>query len=396
MSVVSAAAVVSMFLLLVQLGGSKSTALWLSLVYGFGTPVFYRTGFLNHNMMLGHTAFAGFVTLWNPWAAATTVTTTVTARGASARRVALAGLAGGFCLLLDYSGIVILVGLPIYGLLLLRPTTHPARVRYLAAYGAGALGPLAVLWFYQWQSFGHPFLPPQHWMPLVEWIGEGYQGVDLPQPGLALSLAFDWRYGLFTSGPLFVLALWAPFASRGEQPRERPVGRATFPLPRLELWTCLCLAVALWLFFSGIHYTRWQFNTGVRYLAPTFPFLFLLAAGVMLDLPRWGARLITGLAVGQAWCMAMYRDVSGGKVELADPDVGLGVLEPIVRVWSDGPTLPVLTTLSRMEGYGSLTDGLLSPAPIFILAAVALAVMWWPIVAETPSVMPAPRRHGGR
>ena len=372
MSVLSAGAVTGLFMLLVHLTQSRTTALWLALLYAFGTPVFLRTGFLNHNMILGHVAFLGFVTLWNPltredrW---------------PFRRLALAGGAGGLCLLLDYSGVVMLVGLLVYALLRYRPASGMAQIRQVAAYAAGALGPIALLWVYQWKSFGHPFLPPQHWMPPVDWIEEGYQGFDVPQLGNALSLAFDWRYGLFVSCPLFLLALVAPFQAEDGQRSNLSIECKTsvIRLPQLELWTCLGLVAALALFFSGVHYTRWQFNTGVRYLAPTFPFLFLLATGVILQFPRWGARLLTCVAVGQGWSMAMYRDVSGGKVELTDPDAGLGVLDPIIRVFTEGPTVPALTTLSRMEGYGGLTAAPISPLLIFAPAALAIGVLWWPI-----------------
>jgi len=51
-------------------------------------------------------------------------------------------------------------------------------------------------------------------------------------------------------------------------------------------------------------------------------------------------------SVALAWCMAMARDVSGGKVDLADPDTGLGVLDPVLAVLTGGFQLPALTTLS--------------------------------------------------
>ena len=96
----------------------------------------------------------------------------------------------------------------------------------------GALGPLALLWFYQWQAFGHPFYPAQHWMPAVAWIDQGYRGMSPPQPDLLLALAVDRRYGLFVSCPLFLLALAAPFVNRGAARR----------LAAFELWAMLGFA----------------------------------------------------------------------------------------------------------------------------------------------------------
>ncbi|HET9533379.1 MAG TPA: hypothetical protein VFQ92_23710, partial [Blastocatellia bacterium] len=98
MAPISALAVVVMFFLLRRLFGSNSTAFWLSLLYAFGTPVFFRTGYLNQNLMLGHIAFMGFVAMWNPgdngwWT--------------TRQRFFLGGLAGGAALLMDYSGVVL-------------------------------------------------------------------------------------------------------------------------------------------------------------------------------------------------------------------------------------------------------------------------------------------------
>ena len=231
MAPLSAAAAVVMFLLLRRLTGSDQAGLWLSLLYAFGTPVFFRTGFLNQNMLVGHFALAGFAALWML---------------NSRRSAVLAGLCGGMSVLMDYSGALILVSMGIYCLLWL-----PNKV---TAYAVGAVAPVLLLWHYQWQSFGNPFYPGQRYMPPVEWIDRGFQGVEGPQWELAWQLAFDYRFGLFLSCPLLLLALlW---------PRIKP------PVLRRELWHLLATAALILLFFSGVNYTRLQFNTGIRYMAP--------------------------------------------------------------------------------------------------------------------------------
>ena len=57
---------VAMFYLLRRVFASDRTGFWLALLYAFGTPVFFRTGYLNHNLMLGEFAFMGFLAMWNP------------------------------------------------------------------------------------------------------------------------------------------------------------------------------------------------------------------------------------------------------------------------------------------------------------------------------------------
>jgi len=358
MAVISAAGVVAMYLLLISVVGSPALALNLALLYAFGTPVFFRTGFLNHNLMLAHISLIGFALLWNHWD---------WPAGSPRRLFFLGGFSGGLAVLLDYSGLIILAALWIYGISKYsRNRQQTDAFRLTLTYAAGTLGPLLLLWFYQWRCFGNPFLPPQHWMPPVEYSDQGYQGIALPQWSLTAALAFDYRFGLFTSCPLFLLTAFAPF-----------VNRRSKLLPRPELTLCLAITAAFLVFFSSVQYTRWQFNTGVRYMAPAFPFLFLLVVVVLQCLVQKWVRVISLASVMFAWCMAMARDVSGGKVELTDPDSGLGVLDPILTVFTGGPRLPAVTTLSRMGAYRDLIGPNLTFL-VFALAAAILFFVWKP------------------
>jgi hypothetical protein len=64
--------------------------------------------------------------------------------------------------------------------------------------------------------------------------------------------------------------------------------------------------------------------------------------------------------------MAMYREV----------ERGFGVFDPIVRVFTGGFQLPVLTVLSRMTQYAEYTGAGVSPLPILALAAATLYGIW--------------------
>lgn len=331
MAPISAAGVVAMFYLLRRVFGSDRTAVWLAALYAFGTPVFFRTGYLNHNLMLGHLAFMGLLALWS-----------------ERPRYFLAGLAGGASLLMDYSGVVMLLGLFGYAIWKGWPRMHGA-----IWYVIGTLGPVGLLWLYQWRSFGDFLHPGQHWMPPVEWIDVGYQGFGWPQLDILRTLLFDYRYGLFVTCPLFLLALAAPFLKRRG-------------VPARELAFLLGLPAALWLFCGGISYTRLQYNTGIRYLAPVFPFLFVPAAMVLARLPVRLAYAAGVLAVAQAWCTAMYRDV----------ERGMGVLDPMFQVLLGGFKLPLLTVLSRMPPMQEYFAAGISPLPLFALAAALLYGVW--------------------
>src|SRR4029453_16180234 len=77
-------------------------------------------------------------------------------------------------------------------------------------FGTGVLVSLTVLWAYQWSAFGNPFLPAQSYMPPARYTELGYRGMSLPRLDLLLETMFSIRYGLFTSAPLLLLALYFP------------------------------------------------------------------------------------------------------------------------------------------------------------------------------------------
>jgi hypothetical protein len=348
MAPASALAAVGMFLVLRVLFESDRTAIWLTLLFAFGTPVFFRTGFLNHNLIVGYVSAAGFVALWNPGGLL---------RASDRVRWCLAGAAGGLAVLLDYSGVVMLAGLFLYGVARYWKERTREPFAFVTRFVAGAAGPVALLWFYQWSSFGNPFLPAQRWMPPVAWSDAGYSGFSLPMPDLLAATLFDYRYGLFVSCPLVLLALAAPWVDRGRL------------LPRRETYFMLALFAAFWLFCGCVNYGRLQFNSGIRYMTSMLPFLFLLAAVVLVRLPKRVVYAVAVTSVTLSWCLAMHRDV----------ERGFGVLDPIIRVFLGGFELPVLTTMSRMGGaFGEFTAGGVSPLPLFLLLTAILRGVWMP------------------
>jgi hypothetical protein len=183
----------------------------------------------------------------------------------------------------------------------------------------------------------------------------------LPQWRWAWRLWLDPAYGLLTSCPLFVLAFWP-------QPALRALGRA----PTLFLYGA---TAALWLFLSGVDYNAIQDNTGIRYMAPAFPFLFLPAALALARLGAIPAGLLAGGSLFLNWCLAMYRDVERGR----------GVLDPVLDLFSHGPALPALTTLSRMATPWSGVAGRAWTAMLFYAVAGLLIWLLWRRWGATPA-----------
>ena len=344
MAPLSAAAVALMFLFFTRLVGSPKTALLLALLYAFATPVFFRTGTLNHNILTAHFGFAAFCLAaplkgWGAWS--------------PERREVTAGFLAGLCILLDYTG-AFLAG-PV-GLLALWQAREEGRplLPTAARFGAGAAGPILLLWWYQWRSFGRPFYPGQRWMPELDWIEEqGFRGVTLPQWRWAWRLWLDPAYGLLPSCPLFALALWP-------KPALEALGAARTAF-------LYGAAGALWLFVSGVDYNAIQDNTGIRYMAPAFPLLFVPAALTLWRLPWSVAAALAGASLVVNWCLAMFRDVERGR----------GVLDPILDLLHKGPALPALTTLSRISGpWAEAAGSTWTPIALYLVAAIGVWAIW--------------------
>ncbi len=347
MAPLSALSAVVIFSVFVWLGLSMRLSTWLALLYAVGTPVLFRTAFLNQNLMVGIFALFAFVLLWRPYQ---------TVKLDIKSRYALAGFLAGLCLLCDYSGAFPLALIGIYGLLRRVESAGMARGFMESLwYGAGALVPVFLLALYQYQSFGNPFYPGQHYMPPVEWVDIGYQGVGLPQWELLQMLWFDHRFGLFVVAPIMLLALYAPVLSRQ--------GKNIVPLRETLLILAVFLAVSV--FFSSVQYTRLQWNTGIRYLMAIVPLLYIPAAAVFIRLPGMVAWPLAVLCVAVAWSMAMIRNAQG-------------VHDAVMRVFLEGFQLPWLGTLSRMATqYAPFLEGQkVSALPCLALAAAMIYGIW--------------------
>ena len=342
MAPLSALSAVMMFYILASVTSVRA-AFFLSLLYAFATPVFYRTAQLNQNLLVSHFAFFAFALLWRPW--------DVQIRP-QVLRYFIAGLLSGWTVVLDYSGVVVVSSLGLYVCLAHGGAIGKSKIfQNLCFYGAGTGSAMAVLLAYQWVSFGHPFYPAQYYMPAATFTDLGYRGMDWPKLDLLWQTAFSLRFGLFTSAPLLLLTLYVPGWFRSHRIIAIP-----------EVTFVLMFSLCFFLFCAANQYGYMQFNSGVRHVVPVTPFLFLIAAGVLLQFP-------TGLAVAVgiggtywSWCLAMYRDV----------EQDWGVLESVIHITLEGVRLPWLTTLQNM-GYLVAT----TPAFLLLLATTAVLCVLW-------------------
>lgn len=348
MAPLSALSVVVVFYILLSLTQSRRKAVLLALLYAFATPVFFRTAQLNQNLLVGHSALFAFALLWRPWDDPSRP---------QRPSYLLAGLFCGWAVVLDYSGLIVVLVLSVYAFFRRRSLPAEARSSTDGPYFIAGLAICAAfLMGFQWMAFGNPLRPAQSYMPPTALSGFGYHGFDRPHLDLLWDTTFGYRFGLFTAAPLLLLALYIPGWLR--EPKRLVKNR--------EMWCIVAFSLLFLLFCSANQFGRLQFNTGVRHIVPVVPFLFLLAAGVLVRLPTWLAIPVGLVTTYWSWCQAMFRDVEQGS----------GVFESIKQITLHGFRLPWMTTLENM---GYIINGT-SVVPLLLVCAAMIFAMWrwWP------------------
>ncbi len=342
---IGAAAVVALFAYLRGALRDERTALWLALLYAFGTPIFFRSAFLNQNVLIAHAVLFAYLV-------ASRLARDERPDAPPQRPLFAIGALLGFALLCDYSGMPLIVAFGLWATGMGWRRKGPREgIRWGALFTAGALGPIAILLAYQWAAFGHPLFPAQSYMPPTRYSVLGWHGFIVTAPELLWRNLLDLRYGLLAFCPMLALAVAAPLL------RRRTGGPRTD-----ELWLIFGAAATLYLFLSSVAFAYLQWNTGVRYLVPAVPLLFMALVPVLLRLPTWARWLAIVPTICISWSVSMTRDSVPGA---------------LYRVFLIGFELPWLTVLRKTaSGYlESLADGA-SPMALFALTAVTIWLLW--------------------
>jgi len=319
-----------------QAGIPAARAAGAAVLYGLGTPVLFRAGHLNHNLLVGDAGFTALLLLWDPNDSPIHPT-----------RAALAGLLTGYAVLCDFSGVVVVLVAALY--VWLRAAQQPASERWclMAAFVVGLAPGVLALAIYQTWAFGSFYRPSQHYMPATAPTSHGYRGFDWPSPTLFWANFFDPRFGLFVYCPALILALAAPF-----------VKRVPYRIPQRETIVLLTYFAGFVVFCAANQYSWLQPTTGFRYLVPVVPALALLAMQTAQMLPR-----VVSWVVAIASCLQ-----SLGMAAAHQNDLRL-VLGTLRR---RGFVLPWMTRL----GNAGVSVNWTLPLITFTLLGFTLAFIW--------------------
>ena len=324
-------------------GLSAARAAAVSLLCGLGTPMFFRVGHLNHNLLAGDAGLIALLLLWDP-----------KDKPLNPSRASLAGLLSGYAVLCDYSGVVI-AGVAALYVWMRSSGDSRRRWKCALAYLAGLTPGIAGLLIYQQWAFGAFYRPSQHFMTPTAATAVGYRGFGWPSPALLWANFFDPRFGLFPYCPALLLAGLAPLAARA---RRR--------LPSREMGVIFIYSLLFVLFCAANQYSWLQPLTGFRYLVPIVPVLALLAiqgAQLFPRMAQWGIAVASLL-----WSLIL----TGAHVN----DVRLAAQ----TFWDRRFALPWMLRL-REAGVPVTWEWVLATYAVTVLAIACIwagpSIRWW-------------------
>ena len=300
MAPLSALFAVLVYLFFMQRGVARPRAIWMAFLFAFGTPIWYRSAHLNHNMFLMEALFGAFLLLF---------VAPERKYELSLQRRLWAGFLLGMAVSLDYSGAIIAPILALYFLWNRRAVAGwQAALRESIPALLAALPPIAFLLWTQKIMYGGWFTPGQFVMRPVNYTEVGMKGIDWPSLEVFVKNLFSPGWGMYTFAPLLLIALWP--ASRADE--------AHWILPRRERRWVLALIVAFLLWNAANVYSLMQFNSGFRYLLPIVPFAFLQASDHLARMRRTTLVCLSALVLFHGLVLCMTREVNDTEKFLRD------------------------------------------------------------------------------
>ncbi len=280
LSLLSAVAAILLFRLLLDLGVSRGYALVSTVLYSWGTLVFfYSTTFYSHAFDASVAAIALFL-LFHFGSILTT------------KRLLIVGVVAGFAALMEYQGFIVLACIGLY--ILVRWGFKQAM-----SYGIGVLFPLAILLAYNSVAFGGPFHTPQEFLdsPNKErFFTGGLLGMTLPTPDRILGLLILPDRGIFIYCPILLLTLVGWYVMLRNQ-QSQGYGLALVSMLGFTL---------LFLFNASLGDWRGGASYGPRYLTAALPFMAIGLAFALPVVPKAIWIPLAALSIFNNWLGAQF------------------------------------------------------------------------------------------
>ena len=365
---------------------SPASADAVTLTYALGTLAFsYSLLFMSHQPS-AVLIFGAFYGLWR-WSRGEASTLTLLFSGCLASAAVLA----------EYTSTIAVVGIGLYGFLVLRFQRVPPS-RGLSAtllFVAGAIPLTLLLMCYHSRAFGGPFesgyrhLADAAYQP---WHQGGFLGIGLPRARAFVLSFFSPLRGLFALSPALLLAvpgLILLFNRARDDTSLKPLA-----------WATLAIVAAYTYFTSAFSYESWGWTTGPRHLSALMPFLLLPVA---LTVERARSTRLRGacavlLAASVLFTSALTfinyipDDVSNALGALASPLTQTGYLTPSV-LCAFGLTNPLagivlwigVAAIASWLVWSLRPNGSVLPWIAVISTAAALALFQVMTFSDSPS-----------
>jgi len=264
---ISALAAALVLLLARRLGASSAGAVFAAGALALGTPFLgWSTAFFAHSVSGGLLLLSLALVVW-------------AAEGRRVRRWSAAGLAMGYCAVVDLTAAPTLVVIGLLALCLaLRKGSLAPCVAGLALGGIVGAAPLVL---YNELAFGDPFRLGYSGVVGFRGMQQGLFGVGVPDPAVMAELLFGLYRGLLPLSPVLLLApagLLAMALRHGTRPVALVIALAFLSLLAIN---------------AGYFYWNGGWSVGPRHLVPALP---LLALSLAFAWPRRAA--LRGLVLG--------------------------------------------------------------------------------------------------
>lgn len=341
LSFLSALASIFLFRFLQDVGIARIYALSTTLLYAFGTLIFfYSTTYFSHAFEATLAIFVLFaIVRAKPYP--------------SSRWLVGLGLLSGSAFLVEYQGFIIAGGIGFY-------VFRKWGVRSLIPFALGASVVLAILFAYNTIAFGGPFHVPQEFLAGTNRErshGSGLLGFAPPSPDRLIGLLVLPDRGLFWYSPILLLGIVG-------------IGLALYSKKKLTFeLSVLAAIVIVGVFLFDASFADWKAGAafGPRYLIASFPFMMIGVAMVLPRIPKWISIPLATWSILTNWLGAQF-------------GFAQDIFEPWQTLFQQGFTLPATSALiSHSRGANSFTMFLSNlgwTITLLYASAIIVALVW--------------------